>query len=549
MRNIMIATGVALLGLGMSACDAGVTDSPEAPVLHVTSPQRSLVQSGAGQLTVTGTVAPNSLGTAVEKVLVNDVQASLDATGNFSAIVTVQPGATLIRTVARDAGGGEASDVRSVQAGELRTAGARIDGALAAALSTDSFAKISTAASGIIMGMDIGAMVAPLNPMVHKGDESGEDCLFARLWIDDVNFSGIKIALIPTDGGIQFRAEITGLDVPGHTRYAAACVNGSNTLRVKATKVIVGGTLLVSPKASGGFATQLDAPNVQITGLDIQASGIPGTIMDMLDVGHTIQGVVAKGAELAMEPMMNQALGGLAGPKTLTVLGHEMTMEVNPSDIVFDASGGLVALDASMLIKGAEQAKFIYTPNGTPSLDMTAGMQIGIADDFANEMMAQGTALGLFAITQPATGGTFDTTEVALTVPPMISADPADGKLKLILGDAIATFKSNGVTVGQAAINAKLSIKVATAEGNGFGVAVELDSPQVDVTVLDTVENNTNMDPRDLAKAVDACLTTQINAMSQLLRTVPLPAVAGLQMKNVSVGSDNGYVVLKGQLN
>ena len=34
------------------------------------------------------------------------------------------------------------------------------------------------------------------------------------------------------------------------------------------------------------------------------ASGIPGTIIDMIGMDSAIQAIVAKGAELAMEPMM-----------------------------------------------------------------------------------------------------------------------------------------------------------------------------------------------------------------------------------------------------
>ena len=57
------------------------------PVLKITSPKRSLIQDGAGRVTVTGTVTPNELSAEpVEKVLVNNVQATLNADGSFTVM-------------------------------------------------------------------------------------------------------------------------------------------------------------------------------------------------------------------------------------------------------------------------------------------------------------------------------------------------------------------------------------------------------------------------------------------------------------------------------
>lgn len=543
----LIASALAL-GLVGTACTAPAP-LPEPPVLTVTSPQRALQQSGAGQLTVTGTVAPNLDGTPVEKVLVNNVQATIEADGSFHALIDVPVGATLIRTIARDAAGTEASDTRAVHAGELRAAGSNIDTAVAAAISTQAFAKISSAAGPLIEGMNIGAMIGPMQPMIRSGDPASldeEDCLFARGYIEDVKFSNIELSLIPKSGGISFRAQIDGLDVPGHARWSVACPKFTTNFRVKATKVVVAGTLLVTPKGTAGFKTQLSSPQVTLTGLDIQASGIPGTILDMLDLGSRIQGVIAAGAELAMEPLMNQALGALAGPKSLDVLGKTVAMEMAPATIAFTPAGGTVALDMKMMIAGAEGAKFIYTPNGTPALDAGAGFQLGLADDLANELLAEAAALGVLNLSIPKDGGTFDTIDLAMTLAPMVSADPADGSLKVVLGDTVATFKNEGRPVAKAAVNASIGLKINTA-ANGYGVALELGEPDLHVNVLGDIANDTRFADDDLARTVEAGLRGQIEFISKLLVSIPLPAVAGLQMRNITVGSDDGYVMVQGQ--
>src|SRR5689334_6045723 len=155
-----LSTAVLTLGsLGLIGACTAPGNQPEPPALTVTSPQRSLVQEGLAQIKVTGTVAPNLDGTPVEKVLVNNVQATLEADGSFHALLDVQAGATLIHTVARDAAGTEAEDTRAVHAGEIRTAGANVDRAVAAALSADAFAKISAAAGPLVEGMDLGAVI------------------------------------------------------------------------------------------------------------------------------------------------------------------------------------------------------------------------------------------------------------------------------------------------------------------------------------------------------------------------------------------------------
>ena len=533
-----------------AACDEQPGAMKDPPVLKITAPQRSLIQKGnATTITVTGTVTPNELSQEpVEKVLVNGVQAQLQPDGSFNATIQIKPGATLINTTARDHANQVAEDTRAVLAGELRPVGSNIENAITAAMSTTAFTKLSAAASTMITAMDFMPILAPMQPMVHSGDESGPDCLYARGFVDNVKLTKADIAIIPTNAGLSFRAQVDGLDVPGHANYAVACVDGSTTFRVKATRVVVTGTLVVTPAGNQGFKTSLTGEAVTITGLDIQASGIPGTIINMLSLDKILGWVISKAAPMAMEPMMNKALGGLAGPKQVDVMGKTLVMEVDPTAIDIDSHGAWITLDTKMLIKGTESSPgFIFTDNAMPNMDPGNGFALGLADDLANEMMAELHATGLMNLNMPAMGGTFDNTAISMSLPPMISADPADGKLKLILGDMIATFTSGGTPVAKASINASIELKVVPAS-NGYGVALQLGKPTTKVTLLDDIANETRLTDKDLSLATEACLTAQIDGISKLLVNIPLPAVAGLQMRNMSIGSDDGYVMLKGDI-
>lgn len=246
---------------------------------------------------------------------------------------------------------------------------------------------------------------------------------------------------------------------------------------------------------------------------------------------------------------MNKALGGLAGPKTLMALGKTITVEVDPSEISFDSLGGLVTLDLRMLIAGTENSTgFIFTDNGYPSMDPGDGMQLGLADDLANSMLSQAVATGLLAINMPAHGGSFDGTAIAMTSPPMISADPSNGMMRLVLPDMISTFTLQGRPVAKAAINALVDLKI-TPSNNGFGVAIELGTPEIHANALDDIPNETGLENADLGKAVELAMGSQLATVSALLGSIPLPQMpGGLLMKDMSVTSDDGYVMMQGTL-
>jgi hypothetical protein len=546
MRTLLLATS---LGLLATACTDSIGELKDPPVLQVTSPERSLIRDHAGTLLVTGTVAPNVDGTPVEKVMVNNVPATINVDGSWMATITVKPGATLIHTEALDADGGKATDTRSIEAGELRMPGANVENALTTAISANAFAKIADAAGSLIQTMDFGPMLAPMNPVMHSGDDSGEDCLFARLYIDDFKMQDATITLVPVDGGLAFSAKLDGVDVPGRARYAVACVSGDNNVRVQASSVLIQGTLLVTPDGMNGFSTELADPTVQLTGLDISASGLPGTVLDMLPLDSLIQYVAPIAAKMFMGPMVNKALGGLAGPKQLMVLGKTITVEVSPTDVAFDTDGGLVTLDMKMLIQGTEKSSgFVFTDNGYPAMDPGNGLQLGLADDLANSALSQLVATGMLNLHMPVAGGTFDASEIMMTSPPMISADPSSGMMHLVLPDMISTFTQSGAPVARAAINATVDLKVSPTE-NGTGIAIELGTPEIHADTLTDVENQTLLSDDDLSRAVELTLDSQLASVAELLGSIPLPALpAGLVMKDMSVSGDDGYVMMKGVL-
>lgn len=545
MRNVVtIATGFGLL-TAIAACESGPGLAREPPVLTITSPARSLVQGLAGKLTVTGTAMPSAQGDALARVVVNDVEATLQRDGSFSAEIDVPEGATLIHTVATDAGGISVSDTRAVHAGRLHAVGTSIDRAVAAAISADGFARLSAAAGPIIKGLDIPALLRPLQPMVSVGGSLAN----FKITVDNVAFSDVKISLVPVDGGLQFGAEIDQLDVPGRIAFGGTLVfDGSTAIGVSAEKITIGGTLIITPNGMAGFKTRLEDPDVHITRPDLRASGIPGAILDLINLDSVLGTIASKVAELAMGPLVNQALGALGGPQQLDLFGKKLDLQVSPSTIDFTADGGIVEMNMRAMLEGSDASPgFIYTDGAAPTMDRNYGLQIGLADDLANELMAELHAIGALNLSMPQNAGVFDTAQIQLTLPPMISADATDGEMRVVLGDMFATFTSHGTPVGKAAINARVGLQIAPLAG-GTTVALELGTPEIHVNTLDDVANTTGLDDKALAAATAAVLGAQIDAITKLLVAIPIPSIAGLQLRDVAIGADGGYVMVSGQL-
>lgn len=541
MRTLAISTGLLLLATA-AACKAPVPP----PVLKVTSPVRSMVQREAGPILVTGTATPGTQGDRVVKVVVNQVEATLRPDGAFTAMLDAPRGAMLLETVATSDSGASASDMRAVQTGQLRPVGTGIDRAITTALSADAFTRLSAAAGPIFRTMNLSALLAPYQPMVSTGD----DLANLKLSVTSVKFTDSKIALASVAGGLSFSAELDGLDVAANAVYAGALVpDGSTAVTVHADQVTITGTLAVAPAGTAGFTTRLVAPAVHTVGLRLAASGLAGQILDLLNsvLGSTVQTVVSRSAELALEPLVNQALGALAGPQQIDVLGKKLDLQVSPSAVALSPTGALVAMNLTAMIEGSEASPgYIFTDNGVPAMDASHGFQLGLADDLVNELLAEVHALGVLDLTVQQDFGLFDAARFQLTMPPMISANTSDGAMRLVIGDLVATFSHRGQTVARAAINAQVDLKIAPA-ADAREVALQFGALDLQVNVLDD-SPDPGVTGDDLAGASSTGIGIQLDSLRQLLITLPVPSVAGIQLEQLSIGADSGYVMMSGQI-
>jgi len=540
-------TALTCLGLGLVLATAACKGpTPPPPVLTVTAPARSLVQDQAGQLTVTGTAMPGPSGDRVAQVTVNKVPATLGPDGAFTATIDAPKGAMLLETVATSEAGGVATDARAVQCGQLRPVGAGIDRAVTAALSADAFARLSAAAGPLLKTMDLTALLAPLQPMVTAGD----DLVNLKLSVTGLRFTDTKIAMAPVSGGLSFSAELDGLDATANVVFAGALVpDGSTVVTVHADQATIAGTLTITPAGTAGFTTALISPTVHTTGLQLNASGTAGQVLSLLNsvLGSAVETIVTQSAQLAMAPLVNQALGALAGPQKLDVLGKTLDLQMSPSAVTMSPTGALVTMNLQAMLEGSESSPgYIFTDNGVPAMDPGHGVQLGLADDLVNELFAEVHALGLLDLSLQQDFGAFDAARLQLTMPPMLSANTSDGAMRLVIGDMIATFSRHGSTLVKAAVNAQVDLKIVPA-ADAQKVALQLGTLELQLNLLDGASDST-VNPDDLQGAASDGIAIQLDSLSKLLITLPVPAVAGIQLENLSIGADSGYVVMSGQI-
>ena len=143
--------------------------------------------------------------------------------------------------------------------------------------------------------------------------------------------------------------------------------------------------------------------------------------------------------------------------------------------------------------------------------------------------------------------GLFDVVDIKSTLPPMISANTGDGKVRLVLGDVIATVTNKGKTLVRAAINAQVDIAIGQGS-TASEIALQFGTVHVVANVLDDPEDPSMISSEDLAGAANAGIGLQLDSLSEVLVTVPVPSIAGLTLDNLSLRGDSGYIVAGGQI-
>lgn len=548
MRQLTIAGVVTFLAAATAAaCTGSVTgDRPEPPVLQVLSPERGTTRSDLTQVEVRGTVAPSpDTNAAIASVLVNGVAAQVGAGGDFRVTIPLSSGTNLIKTIATATDGGVADDTRGLLTGSLRPLDLVIENAMAAGLSTAAFDKLGDTAATLVAQADLGSFVAPYNPVIAKGLTNGEeDCLYGKASVlPGLDMANAFISLAPNDAGLTLDAELVGLVVPMHARYAAACLDGDTDITVRAQRARIRGNLAITI-VGGRFDVKLVNPTVTLTGFDLEASGVPGAVIDLLDLDDEVAKTLAWAIERFMAPMVNEALAGISvADPSVDLLGHTMVIDMAPAGVAFDSAGAEVVLDAAMTVTGGT-ASFVYTENQLPPGRGDAGFALAVADDVLNQALTGFWSAGAMSMTVDKELGMYDSIRLDPLLPPVVSA-AADGSLRLVMADLLVELSSGGVVTTKVAANVEMTLKIEPA-ANSYAARISVELPTLSA---DIIENTLGIADADMEQLFPGMIESTIGTFAPILNAVPLPSLYGISVSDLRLGSGQGYVTISGSLN
>jgi hypothetical protein len=522
---------------------------PSAPVVHITSPDRGSFAGNVKMVTVTGTASDD---TAVASVSVNDVPATLNADGTWTAQVPVTAGTNLLHAIALDNSNNSGKESRSVVVGPTSPVSTVVPNAITAALSAQTFTALGNGAAGYIKTANLTQLLASSNPVLNDGAPNGPDCLYVLGSITSMTIGDAQIGLTAQTGGLALDAELSNVNIGMHLDYAAACISGSRDITIAATHISVKGNLAIGV-ASGKFAINLDSPNVTVTGFDAELGGLTGDIVDLLDLNAAFGPLVGWATEKFVVPMINTELDSLNTTKTITVLSSQVDVSVAPASIAFTSDGGIVQLNTSIRAHG-DSGAFVDVTSTAPPMDLSHGFQLAVAANAANQALtsvwsAKGLddTLMLNNGSYGDVGKLYDSVEIAAAAPPYVDASSGNG-LVLTIGDLMANFRNGQTTTTEIAINAQVDVKVDADPTTG-ALKLDVGDPTTYVDVLDQGVSGANELSNAQFEALATFALARVIAVgSGTLGAIPLPSVGGVAVQNVSVAPAAGYLVLDGSI-
>jgi hypothetical protein len=549
MRTLTIVGLIALAGCSDHPYDPdGPAIDPNAPVVHITSPDRGFFAGDVQMVTVTGTATDD---TAVASVTVNDVPATLNPDGTWTAQVPVTAGTNLLHAIALDPSNNAGKESRSVVAGPTQPVSTVVSNAITATLSAQTFTALGNGAAGYINTADLEALISPSNPVLNDGAPNGPDCLYVTGSITSMTIGNTAVSLVPEAGGLALDAELTNVNVGMHLDYAAACISGSRDITIAATQISVKGNLAIGV-ASGQFAISLDSPDVTVTGFDAELGGLTGDIVDLLDLNDAFGPLIGWATEKFVVPMINTELDGLNQTKTIAVLNSMVDISVTPSAITFTSDGGIVELDTSIRAHG-DSGAFVDVTNTAPAMDLSHGFQLAVAANAANQALTSMWSANALSDTLQLNNGSYgdigtlyDSVNISADAPPYVDASSGNG-LVLTVGDLMGTFMNGGVTTTQIAINAQVDVTVDT-EADG-SLQLDVGQPTTYVDILSQGVSGANELSNAQFEALTSFALARIIAIgSGSLGAIPLPSVGGVAVQNLSIAPQTGYLVVDGSI-
>jgi hypothetical protein len=528
-----------------------------APRIDVRAPARgSILQSGSS-VEVRGTVSDD---TGVAKLTINGNIVQVNGDGTFVAVTAAQPGITLLHTVVTDLDGNQQSDTRAVLGGTLVPVETPVKDAVVVNLDKNAWHIAGELAGRALGNLDLEPVFKDMNPIV----DLPVPCLGARVDVERVRKGAVKITLVPVDGGLDVYAEVGSIDVGLKVAYDVGCEKGVAYPSVTATKFALAGRFGMATDAEGQLALDTSETEAWFEGFRLNSTLLPGEVTDLVE--EPIGAVLAHLVSEEVQKQVPQLLGGLLTGKdhVLDIEAQTVTIAVKPTSVYFDAAGGRIALDTKVVVHGAPGSVYPASAAPRPTVAHVSGksIQVGGADDAMNQVLASLWGAGIFNLTfsvdqagsYAGLGVLFDRVEVAPRLPPVVTALPSGGGLRVALGDVEAHFIKARPgepvkTVTRLSVSVETTVTATVRENRVTLVAAE---PVVWLDVLaDGVTGANPFNQESVRQLGSFAAKNLVDFVVQMAGEVPIPAVEGMTIIDAHATTGEaagGYMVVTGNV-
>ena len=527
----------------LAACSSASEDTP--PTLEVSSPARGTF-ADADTVTVTGRATDKD---GRVKVTVAGVEVTPAKDGTFTAEVPLAAGVQIIETHAIDDSGNDVRDVRAVLAGTLAPTDGTQTGQVGARAGVTALQRVGAAIGTSAKGIDYTAAAQALNPIYDDGG-----CLGAKINITSIALSNVGVALVPKASYLSTDVTIDNLVVRLSVSFKVACIGGSTTITLRASKTKIHGDLGLRI-ANASIATSLPTATVGFENFSLDIGGVPGALESLVR-GQARDGVAKALAGMIrskVPPIADKQLATLvAKPLTTSLLGADTAFTITPTKVSITPDELFVGVDTKLKVTGGEGGTFLTTPTTIAPASMNASQNLGIAidDDIVNQLFAGLWAADAFdksieVSSIPALGAVLDikaaSLDVRMSLPPTASTDT--GELELALGDMLVTVKdASGAELQSMALSITTTIAAQPSQTNK--VLLTVGAPTVYAQILaqsDAVEEPlTDQQVESLVTAVWGVIGVKADdALSKL----PMPTIGGVMLGAPTLSARDGFLL------
>ena len=468
------------------------------------------------------------------------------ADGAFSGSTTLVRGTNMVTVSGVSKGGTTYTVHNGVIAGPTADPEEPVAHAAAVRINEPGLDLALGIAAAALDGPTIEGLLVAANPVYESTGDTEVTVTATSFGLD-----GAALALDPQAGSADLQVTLSGLSLGVDVEGRADRLTFSGSQTVTVTQAVLTGSLGVQV-VDGAFVTTLTDVDVALTGFALDTSDWPswltGSLTDLI-LTEVVEGVLRVAIADLVPPIVDEQLNSLDLSVQLTLLERPAAISALVTDATFDPDGLAVdvTLDVSIDGTSAVQAPgYLAAPQATPTVDTTAELAVGLADDLLNLAAFEAWRAGLLSYTLSTDDGSLPPyvldalggarrgiVSVDAELPPTIVE--VDGGLRAQVGELRVRLDTIDGVNGEyviMAVGGHIDLDLAVVDGVvklGFG------DKQLNLTVRDTDWSDSL--PRAQQQVAELLPLEAALLLLQDLE-IPLPTFAGLGVGGATVSRD-----------